>query len=1536
MIPILYSADNTDFTSQGLGLISEVIKCHVSEQRNANYFLEIEVPVFSKRFKELKLERLIKVDDHNNTGQLFRIKSIGIPSQGMCSVYAEHISKDIEGYTINPEVQVSGPANQALEIWRKNLLEKDKVTVYSDITTSTPIRRWTIDEMENPMYCLGGKSGSILQLYKGEYQFDNLNIKLHQSRGFNTGASITYGRNMNDFSQDESIEEVANSIYPFAWKDEEGKENEDRQMIVLKNLYYDGPHIDKYAERRVFFVDFTDKKPKDVKELEKLAAKYVKDNNVGAPKVSITVNPILNGNLTEGLELKNFEQVNLCDIVTVKFDKLKINVQAKVNEVTYDVLNEKFVNYHLGDERRTLSNSLGKIETSVNNVGKEIQKVTGWAQQSADGKNTIFYGKEEPKAHKKGDTWFKETPNGIVINVWDGQIWLEVKTDFSEEFDKLDKELDVQKEKIEQSLKESQKAIEEAGFSKHSADEANKKAEQAIKEAGFSKGLSESTQKELINSQKELTIVKDSADKAIQDAEKALNTIENIEIGGRNYFLNSSKLDQTNVLPYSGSKLHLVTQNVEVSEWNTKTATNFQFTTTPINQIGVLIVGRNILYPERHYGEEFITSTYILNNGTVPFTISDNAGGNLVIPPKIPMRAIIKNPKATVGAGYQINITAQTTGINFTIWHPKMEVGNKATDHSPAPEDAELEIMKINGELTSKASQKDIDKLNQTVTNHEVSIKQNAKELEAKADNSIVDTINKTVKNQSSQIKLNSDALKLKAEKSYVDQKNSELDSKVSSEFTVQAGKISANSKDITEQGTKLGKLESSADKMVSELTELKNQEIGGRNYFPYTYTTGVENISSWSTLMILNKELNKTKLIPGETYRIRYSYRQEEDPTPYVPFSQNAHGTLLLYSGVEGHPNVYLGGLENNAEDAKTWKKGTIRTRQAVFTMPKDISMPTQYRIISYTFRAMKKDNPSTFVKNLTGTFFDIKIEKGDKYTDWSPAPEDNIEKLSKIEQTIDGIQETVKNKTDQSQTTQLAGQITTVIKDVNGNKTEILTTKNQIKELITSTDGRFVEVNKQLNGIQTTVKNKAEQTQVTTIAGQLTTVMKNVDGHEAKITANTKLINSKVSKGEVSSQINIESDNILIDTSGKLVLSAETIRIKGKSFLDAAVIKDLSVTSAKIANLSVTNAKIASLNVSKLTAGTINTGNIKIASTLEMTGENGTLNGHYDYDEPVGQAIRPRRFVGSWQLGRRLMRFVGETYDSETGKKYYTNTYFGQDQVKMRKYRNGDPNDIVGRIDMSVYKESRIDVVNDYSQIESVRSMTSMTGKGLQGRIIGAMSLTTRAGFNGESDHLSKFLYIYPVNTWNPGKSSHAFRIRYHGENSVKLYEINSTFIYNATGGGAYDVKISSNGNLKSSRGTYNTSNLNTIQRSSQAKAIVGDKSLSKIVNLTPTSWKKKIENKDSKLANLKTLSNQIQVGYTIEDLQKAGLDNCLVINEDTGEADDYRVELVLPYLVEAIKSLNEEVTQLKENKLEEYNNGNRNHTGRLAAVS
>ncbi|WP_076645561.1 gp58-like family protein [Latilactobacillus sakei] len=76
-------------------------------------------------------------------------------------------------------------------------------------------------------------------------------------------------------------------------------------------------------------------------------------------------------------------------------------------------------------------------------------------------------------------------------------------------------------------------------------------------------------------------------------------------------------------------------------------------------------------------------------------------------------------------------------------------------------------------------------------------------------------------------------------------------------------------------------------------------------------------------------------------------------------------------------------------------------------------------------------------------------------------------------LEVKVSGIQTTVSGKADQSQVTQLAGQITSVVSGIDKLNTE------------------YSQVQQTIKGIQTTVGNKADQSQVTQLAGQITSVV-------------------------------------------------------------------------------------------------------------------------------------------------------------------------------------------------------------------------------------------------------------------------------------------------------------------------------------------------------------------------------------------------------------------------------------------------------------
>lgn len=154
----------------------------------------------------------------------------------------------------------------------------------------------------------------------------------------------------------------------------------------------------------------------------------------------------------------------------------------------------------------------------------------------------------------------------------------------------------------------------------------------------------------------------------------------------------------------------------------------------------------------------------------------------------------------------------------------------------------------------------------------------------------------------------------------------------------------------------------------------------------------------------------------------------------------------------------------------------------------------------------------------------------------------------------------------------------------------------------------GSFIK--QTVDGIQTTVNGKAEQSQVTQMAGQITSLVKTTDGHTSQITQLSTDINLKVSKGDVVNQINISPDGILI--------AANKVQITGDTFIDKAVIEDANIVSVTADKLTAGTIDAGVIRVINLDAGQIKTGSL---SAIDMVGS--TITNSFNYNRGSGSEL-------------------------------------------------------------------------------------------------------------------------------------------------------------------------------------------------------------------------------------------------------------------------------------------------------------------------
>lgn len=501
MRPILYNANETAFETYGLGEI-DATKAQVTRERNGNYTLYIEYPASGPLAGTFKNDMRIKSDAGLRTkNQTFFISRIVKDSTGILKIYAKHISHLTETMAIRNNTNATGTAQAALAIWALNALGGIRFDTWSDIDLTSKTS-WNIADFKTARDALGGVKGSILDVWGGEYEFDNTVIRLHKQLGRRSPIVLEYGRNILRAEDDQDIEGAYTSVYPYATYTPENQGNGDggatsQQVTVeLPEKYVDGPYIGLYNERRVLIVDFSsnfkDKEVPTIDKLRRLAKEYAINNRLGLPKINTKIEYV---DLSKTLDYKLtqiLEEAELCDIVPVYYPQIGLTSEdAKLTTIVYDVLLEQNDSVEVGVigdgfKSSMTSNLSGKIDDLASNQQRLVNTLPDYLL-NAQG-NKVWYNRPDNSEHKVGDIWFEK--NGLYdrMYVWNGSQW-EKRID-TEDIDKVKKEVDKQ---ISDAQTSTTQAIAQA----------NAKAEEALKKAGTlpdTSKLSDQIKQQILNS----------------------------------------------------------------------------------------------------------------------------------------------------------------------------------------------------------------------------------------------------------------------------------------------------------------------------------------------------------------------------------------------------------------------------------------------------------------------------------------------------------------------------------------------------------------------------------------------------------------------------------------------------------------------------------------------------------------------------------------------------------------------------------------------------------------------------------------------------------------------------------------------------------------------------------------------------------------------------------------------------------------------------------------------------------------------------
>lgn len=246
-------------------------------------------------------------------------------------------------------------------------------------------------------------------------------VNLYQQQGARTGRRFEYGDKLLSVTREQSSDELVTALVGRGSSVQvsegtDGSPDGYSRKITFADVVWKksaGNPLDKPAGQEYLedpsataVYGFSDGKPRiGFVEFDKIndknlliKATYDKLQELKRPKVSFKASVTDVGSL------------NLGDTVAIIRHDLKIEYLTRVYKVTHDLLNAQNNTIELGDDfqKASITSTISAVQDTVQSAKEYSQS----ALQSANGKNTNFYGANQPLYAVEGDLWYKDLGNG--------------------------------------------------------------------------------------------------------------------------------------------------------------------------------------------------------------------------------------------------------------------------------------------------------------------------------------------------------------------------------------------------------------------------------------------------------------------------------------------------------------------------------------------------------------------------------------------------------------------------------------------------------------------------------------------------------------------------------------------------------------------------------------------------------------------------------------------------------------------------------------------------------------------------------------------------------------------------------------------------------------------------------------------------------------------------------------------------------------------------------------------------------------------
>lgn len=302
----------------------------------------------------------------------------------------------------------------------------------------------------------------------------------------------------------------------------------------------------------------------------------------------------------------------------------------------------------------------------------------------------------------------------------------------------------------------------------------------------------------------------------------------------------------------------------------------------------------------------------------------------------------------------------------------------------------------------------------------------------------------------------------------------------------------------------------------------------------------------------------------------------------------------------------------------------------------------------------------------------------------------------LSKLTTSVNQAKDALTSKADKLDVDKLTKTVTDTQSLLEQKAGQLSSTITQVNNKAGQNSTLISNLTQTIDGLQSTVKGKAEQSVVSQLSDQLLQKV-SVKDYQTEIALLQKNLNLRVSKGDLISQLNLEAggDGLISinNGKGKLMLDADKVVFGHEAFIPSAAIIDIQADKITSGVLDAGMIRVVNLTADSIHGGTLDVGNMHVKNFSADDITTGTLSG---IDIKAGDEDNNFELKGQnihWNRKVHYEYSNGASYDSSN---YAVIGQFIDKNFDYGSYAKGDA------LTIGDHNEIRMGLVSTYQDVD------------------------------------------------------------------------------------------------------------------------------------------------------------------------------------------------------------------------------------------